>query len=278
MLLDSLSDPECIPEAGKGNGILLRHPELNPSRPLTVSFWFRLGTPMLPESGFHLATLRGNPGIVSTFVRGKGQWCALREPTRVLQVYYFAGIPNHNGLLGSAEFAPGVWHHACLVIARGETVRWTINGVEVGNHTIRGRPFRQNDGGTLDIGPNWLAHPLSVDEILVLDVALESSEVTANFFYEANKDDWKRHWSIEIYERYQIQEQMFQEQQYTILKDLHCWTGEVTCRVKKESDFTFWVIFRLKEFPDLPFFFRTTYRGPEPGKRTRGKYGLSAGI
>jgi hypothetical protein len=134
---------------------------------------------MLPESGFHLATLRGNPGIVSTFVRGKGQWCALREPTRVLQVYYFEGIPNHNGLLGRAEFAPGVWHHACLVIARGQTVRWTINGVEIGNHTIRGRPFRQNDGGTLEIGPNWLAHPLSVDEILVLDVALESSEVTA---------------------------------------------------------------------------------------------------
>jgi hypothetical protein len=93
----------------------------------------------------------------------------------------------------------------------------------------------------------------------------ENSQITSQLTYHVNKDNWRRHWAFKIYERYEIQEKMFQEQEYSIIKDLHCWTGELTCRIKNERDYTFWVIFRLKAFPDIPFFFRTTYRGPEPG-------------
>ena len=87
--------------------------------------------------------------------------------------------------------------------------------------------------------------------------------------HHINRENWRKHWAFEIYERFEFQEKRFQEQQYTLIKDLHCWTGEVTCRVKNEKDFTFWVIFRLKAFPDLPFYFRTTYHGPDPGRSRR---------
>jgi LPS-assembly protein len=95
----------------------------------------------------------------------------------------------------------------------------------------------------------------------------ENSQVTAQASYHINRDDWKRHWAFKIYERYEIQEEIFQEQEYTIVKDLHCWSGEFTCRIQEQKDFTFWVIFRLKAFPDIPFFFRTSYRAPTPGKK-----------
>ena len=93
----------------------------------------------------------------------------------------------------------------------------------------------------------------------------ENTQVTGQLTFDVNKDNWKKHWGIKIYERYEIQDKTFEEQEYTIIKDLHCWMGEFTCRVKDEKDFTFWLIFRLKAFPNMPFFFRTTYHGPEPG-------------
>ena len=99
-----------------------------------------------------------------------------------------------------------------------------------------------------------------------------NTQLTSQFIYEVNREDWKRHWAFNIYERYEIQEQKFQEQEYTITKDLHCWTGEMTCRVKNQQDYDFWVIFRLKAFPDLPFFFRTSYRGPDPGSTQKAKF------
>lgn len=95
----------------------------------------------------------------------------------------------------------------------------------------------------------------------------ENSQITTSFSYDLNKDDWKRHWAFNVYERYELQAKKFEEQEYTLIKDLHCWTGELTCRIKDEKDYTFWIIFRLKAFPDIPFFFRTTYHGPEPGIR-----------
>ena len=97
----------------------------------------------------------------------------------------------------------------------------------------------------------------------------ENSQVTGQLTYHLNRENWKRHWGFKIYERYEIQEKRFQEQEYTLIKDLHCWLGELTCRIKNESDYTFWLIFRLKAFPDIPFFFRTTYHGPEPGSNER---------
>ena len=45
------------------------------------------------------------------------------------------------------------------------------------DHSVRGRPFRAGDGGTVELGPTWLFHPMTVDELLVLDRGLTGEEV-----------------------------------------------------------------------------------------------------
>ncbi len=104
----------------------------------------------------------------------------------------------------------------------------------------------------------------------------ESTQLTGYLRYDVNKEDWKRHWTFDIYERYDIQEKILQEQEYRIIKDLHCWTGEFTCRVEDESDYTFYVIFKLKAFPDMAFFFRTAYHRPRPGSSEKEYFKMSA--
>jgi hypothetical protein len=166
-------------EKGKKPAALsLVSPEFRPSRPLTISFWWRLDQPMQPETCFHLLTLQGG-GIVSNFVRGKGGWCGLKQPTYVQQVYYFKNMNNHNQLGGRVWFEPGEWHHAAMVFRNANRVQVYWDGALRTDYAIRGRPFSAKEGGTLDIGPTWLFHPMTIDEILVLDRALDGAEVQA---------------------------------------------------------------------------------------------------
>lgn len=162
----------------KSTGLTIRSPALSPHRPLTVCMWWRLEADMVPETCFHLLTVRGSPGMVANFVRGKGQWCALKEPRYVFQVYYYKGIRNHNGFWpGDAWTEAGVWHHTALTVSSSATVRVYWDGRLRSDHSIRGRPFRKGDGGTVELGPTWLFHPMTIDEVLVLDRALTAREV-----------------------------------------------------------------------------------------------------
>lgn len=88
----------------------------------------------------------------------------------------------------------------------------------------------------------------------------DNSQITSQLTYRMNKN-----WKFRIYERYELSSDKFQQQEYTIFRDLHCWIGEMTCRIINERDYTFWVVFRLKAFPDMPFLFQTKYRAPAPG-------------
>jgi hypothetical protein len=162
----------------KPAALVLSSPEFRPCRPLTLSFWWRLDQPMKPETCFHLLTLRGG-GIVSNFVRGKGGWCGLKQPTYVNQVYYFKGMNNHNQLGGRVWFEPGDWHHTAMVFRNANRVQVYWDGALRTDYAIRGRPFNAKEGGTLEIGPTWLFHPMTIDEILVLDRALDGTEIQA---------------------------------------------------------------------------------------------------
>lgn len=126
--------------------------------------------------------------------------------------------------------------------------------------TAANADFYLNKGEDLDFG---LGYRYEWDTLGAKDI----SQITSQFSYRINKD-----WKFRIYERYGIQDKKFQQQEYTIYKDLHCWIGEFTCRIKDTCriknglDYSFWVVFRLKAFPDMPFLFRTTYKGPAPGE------------
>jgi len=91
-----------------------------------------------------------------------------------------------------------------------------------------------------------------------------SEQFTSDLFYEIN-----RLWQARVYTRYLSYTDTFQEQQYTIYRDLHCWLLEMTYDIKLDedgttSDRTFWFIFRLKAFPDEdPIRFNVGYESTE---------------
>ncbi len=92
-----------------------------------------------------------------------------------------------------------------------------------------------------------------------------TSQFTLDATYKIN-EGWSlsKGWAIRAYERFDTHDQKWQEQEYTIYKDLHCWLGELTCNIK-EGEYAFWVIFRIKAFPDVPFGLKRTYHRPTPG-------------
>lgn len=89
-----------------------------------------------------------------------------------------------------------------------------------------------------------------------------TSQLTGEMYYNLN-DDWK----CKIYQRFDFATIKWLEQEYTIFKDLHCWIAELTFDVR-HGEYTAWLVFRLKAFPDVPIgLFKTTYRRPHPGHR-----------
>lgn len=79
-------------------------------------------------------------------------------------------------------------------------------------------------------------------------------------------------WKFGIYERFQNVnspeldiEKGLQEQQYTVTRDLHCWEVELTYDIEKDQGHSFWVVFRLKAFPEIEFNFDQSIRQPKAG-------------
>lgn len=87
-----------------------------------------------------------------------------------------------------------------------------------------------------------------------------TSQLTGELFYNIN-DEWK----FKIYERFDISGENWEEQQYTIFKDLHSWLAELSLNIR-DDEYTAWLVFRLKAFPKVPLgLFETTYRRTRPG-------------
>ncbi len=90
-------------------------------------------------------------------------------------------------------------------------------------------------------------------------------ELTSQFTFSPSPK-----WQIRTYGRYDFKKVIdasskrtndFVEQEYALVRDLHCWTGEFALNIK--DGYSFWVIFRLKAFPEVPFKFSSSYRGPK---------------
>jgi hypothetical protein len=159
----------------------LHSPGLSPDKPLTVMLWFRLDAPMKEDTSFQLIKLGGPKGYISSFVRGKGEWCALKEPTYISQVYGFPDIRNHhNSWGGRVWFEPGVWHHVAITVANASEVRIYWDGQLREAIGLKGRLFQLGDCTYAHLDPNWLYHPMSIDEVIVCDRALTAEEI-ANY-------------------------------------------------------------------------------------------------
>ena len=76
-------------------------------------------------------------------------------------------------------------------------------------------------------------------------------------------------WQVGLYERFDLQKGSIEEQQISITRDLHCWEVEFTYDVDGgnfiEDDFTFWLVFKIKAFPDLPLGLNRSFSKRSPG-------------
>ncbi len=79
-------------------------------------------------------------------------------------------------------------------------------------------------------------------------------------------------WKFIFYDRYEIGrdpllKRGFKEQEYTVSRDLHCWIVDFSINRSQTEGDSFWVIFRLKAFPEMGFNFNQTYSHPKPGSQ-----------
>jgi hypothetical protein len=77
-------------------------------------------------------------------------------------------------------------------------------------------------------------------------------------------------WRFAFYQRYErghdtSLKRGLREQEYTIVRDLHCWTMELNYNLTMMKGESIWLIFRLKAFPELEFNYNQTYHVPRQG-------------
>ncbi len=166
----------------KDTGLHLNSEAFSPHRPLTASFWWALQEDAAIDGVFGLFHLTGGQGMISHFSRGKGEWCALQRPAGVLQVYYFDGIANVNGiyegdLLGKLELRAGVWHHTAVVVRGASLTEAYTDGAKVFETRNNGRNFLADDRlHDLRLGSFWGAQAY-LDEVVILRRALSADEI-----------------------------------------------------------------------------------------------------
>jgi hypothetical protein len=159
--------------------LVLRSPALSVHKPITVMFWWRLDEPMKEETGFNVLALRGK-GWISTFVAGKGPWCALKEPTYVFQCYNFDNMENCNDVWGGrAWFEPHAWHHAAITVSGAADIRIYWDGRLHPQYAPKGRLFNEGEIDSVELGHSGNGPAMTMDEIVVLDRALGNEEVLA---------------------------------------------------------------------------------------------------
>ncbi len=93
-----------------------------------------------------------------------------------------------------------------------------------------------------------------------LESSGQSYQVTMDGRYMIN-DKWR----ARVYERFDLETKKFEQQQYTITRDLHCWVLEFTYDITDMNNHTFWVIMTLKAFPQYPIGLKQTYSQPRFG-------------
>ncbi|HRZ86964.1 MAG TPA: hypothetical protein P5287_04035 [bacterium] len=75
--------------------------------------------------------------------------------------------------------------------------------------------------------------------------------IGVEFIYRFNAD-----WMGKVFYRYDFDLGKLEQQEYTVFRDLHCWEMAVTFRERPlRDDWTLFVVFRLKDYPDIPLKF-----------------------
>ena len=96
-----------------------------------------------------------------------------------------------------------------------------------------------------------------------------SNDLTCSLNYRFNPK-----WKFSFYQRHEIGsgstiKRGIKEQEYSIIRDLHCWVLELTYNRDRNHGDSIWLILRLKAFPAIEFNFDQSYHSPKPGSSSQ---------
>lgn len=111
---------------------------------------------------------------------------------------------------------------------------------------------------------------------LTFPLADNNGSISAGYRYTATGEDDNKlltfaferfvnpKWKLRTYHRVELTKgTVFEEQEYALVRDLHCWEVEFVVNAKQKQGTTFFVAFRCKAFPDLGFDFSKQHQGPK---------------
>jgi hypothetical protein len=80
-------------------------------------------------------------------------------------------------------------------------------------------------------------------------------------------------WKFSVYERFEFSNTAatgrgLREQEYSIIRDLHCWETELIYNTTKGNGQSIWIAFRLKAFPEMQFNLDQSYHQPKTGSQS----------
>ncbi|MEI6862929.1 MAG: hypothetical protein WCK38_00805, partial [Candidatus Omnitrophota bacterium] len=104
---------------------------------------------------------------------------------------------------------------------------------------------------------NTANYALQTNSIDLVAAGGDKWNLSAGYRYEKDTTDlenlftmdgmWKinEKWRIRAYERFNMKNGAFEEQEYTVSRDLHCWIGEFTYNYKTNGDQSLWFVLKL---------------------------------
>ncbi len=90
-----------------------------------------------------------------------------------------------------------------------------------------------------------------------------NKQLTAELSYKINPK-----WRIRAYERFEFDVGDLKEQEYTIYRDLHSWSVELSFNQTRGEGSTIWLVFRIKAFPETGFEINKSYNGRKTGSQS----------
>lgn len=88
-------------------------------------------------------------------------------------------------------------------------------------------------------------------------------QITSELNYKINPK-----WKLGLYNRFDIDHGIHKEQEYRIIRDLHCWEMDINFNETRGQGSEIWVVFRLKAFPELTFDAGTSFNRRKAGSQS----------
>ncbi|MCK5580159.1 MAG: LPS-assembly protein LptD [Candidatus Omnitrophica bacterium] len=87
-------------------------------------------------------------------------------------------------------------------------------------------------------------------------------QLTSEWGYRINQK-----WAFRMYQRFDLETGTNKEQEYSVVRDMHAWELEINFNETCGEGSEIWLVFTLKDFPDIGFDFSTRFNRRKPGSQ-----------